>query len=164
MLYAHRCWRQVCTSLQFCPTNSYSELITDLSVDYITKSGLSPLFVTCANGHYDICALLLKHGTRYSLQLQRARNMLISITGASVNPKGKNVVTPLWIAASKGHHSIVFLLRQHKAKVPMDAYAMTHPELTLYDTKQTKAKFNGRTPYDEALKNGHEKVVEVLKK
>jgi hypothetical protein len=29
---------------------------------------------------------------------------------------------------------------------------------------QAKVKFNGRSAYDEALKNGHEKVVELLKK
>jgi hypothetical protein len=66
------------------------------------------------------------------------------LPGAQVNPKGKGVATPLWIAASKGHHSIVYLLSQHKAKA--------------------KVKFNGRSAYDEAVKNGHEKVAELLKK
>jgi hypothetical protein len=28
---------------------------------------------------------------------------------------------------------------------------------------QTRVKFNGRSAYDEAVKNGHEKVVELLK-
>ncbi|ELR11169.1 ankyrin 2,3/unc44, putative [Acanthamoeba castellanii str. Neff] len=123
-----------------------------------TNTLLTPLCVAAKAGSWEICSMLIDAGAKVNYTTKSGLSplfitcaqghydvcALLLKNGAQANPKAKGAATPLWIAASKGHHSIVYLLTQHKAKA--------------------KVKFNGRSAYDEALKNGHEKVVELLKK
>ena len=64
-------------------------------VDRAEKDGVTPLYVSCKNGHFDAARLLLDNG-------------------AEVDRAKEDGETPLEVAQRKGHAAVVALLEEHQ--------------------------------------------------
>ena len=150
-------------------------------VDRAEKDGVTPLYVSCKNGHFDAARLLLDNGA----EVDRANKdgatplfvaccnghvdaaRLLLDKGADASRVTKKGTTPLGIARKKGHSSIVALLEEHlestfalhAAARTGDVDAMTQ---LLEGEAVVDAKKDGATPLFVACEKGHVNAAKLL--